>query len=104
MYSTSQKKVPVPFPYNGGSTVLRLKKDCAKTFHERYGCVFLYCLRNVERTFVQCRSCIVHGWIEQAEATMTSYRQKISEKTPFSIAHALTKPSSLLLHVASIAK
>ena len=40
MYSTSQKKVPVPFPYNGGSTVLRLKKDCAKTLHERYGCVF----------------------------------------------------------------
>ena len=35
---------------------------------------------------------------------MTSYKQKISEKTPFSIAHALAKPSSLLLHVASIAK
>ena len=34
------KKVPVPFPYNGGSTVLRLKKDCAKTLHEQYGCVF----------------------------------------------------------------
>ena len=40
MYSRSPKKVPVPFTYNGGSTVLRLKKDCAKTLHERYGCVF----------------------------------------------------------------
>ena len=39
-YSTSKKKVPVPFPYKGGSTVLRLEKDCAKTLHERYGCVF----------------------------------------------------------------
>ena len=35
---------------------------------------------------------IIHGWIEQAEATMTFYKQKISEKTPFSIAHALAKP------------
>ena len=40
MYSRRQKKVPVPFTYNGGSTVLRLKKDCAKTLLERYGCVF----------------------------------------------------------------
>ena len=40
MYSTSQKKVPVPFTYNGGSTVLRLEKDYTKTLHERYGCVF----------------------------------------------------------------
>ena len=68
MYSTRQKKVPVPFTYNGGSTVLRLKKDCAKTLHERYGCVFtdrfttrLYdeafsstvYVMYVERTFVQ---------------------------------------------------
>ena len=34
------EKVPVLFPYNGGSTVLRLEKDCAKTRHEQYGCVF----------------------------------------------------------------
>ena len=33
-------KVPVPFPYNGGSTVLTFIKDYAKTFHERYGSVF----------------------------------------------------------------
>ena len=46
-------------------------------------------------------SVVVHGWIEQAEAKMTSYKQKINEKTPFSIAHAVAKPSSLLLHVAS---
>ena len=34
------KKVPVLFPYNGGSTVLRLKEDCAKTLYEWYGCGF----------------------------------------------------------------
>ena len=34
-----KKKVPVPFTYNGGSTVLHFKKDCAKTLHERYGCL-----------------------------------------------------------------
>ena len=30
MYSRSQKEVPVPFTYNGGSTVLRLKKTVQK--------------------------------------------------------------------------
>ena len=40
----------------------------------------LVSLLAVERTFVQCRPCIVHGWIEKTEATMTSYKQKISEK------------------------
>ena len=95
--------------------MLRLKKDCAKTLHERYGCVFTerFTTRLYDEAFsstvyvmsnVRLSSLVVHGWIEQAEATMTSYKQKINEKTPFSIAHALAKPSSLLLHVASTAK
>ena len=85
-YSTGQKKVPVPFPYNSGSTVLTFKKDYAKTFHERYGCVFTIRLYDeafsstVYVPFVQCRPCIVHGWIEQAEATLTSYMQKKRRK------------------------
>ena len=69
-YSTSQKKVPVPFPYNGGSTVLRLKKDCAKTLHEWYGCIFTdrFTTRYMMKRFPLPSSVVVHGWIEQAEA------------------------------------
>ena len=68
-YSTSQKKVPVPFLYNGGSTVLCLEKD-SKTLHEQYGCIFterfttclydeafsstVYVLQNVHSSSVGC--------------------------------------------------
>ena len=34
-YSRGQKKVPVPFPYNGRSTFIRFKKNVVKTLNER---------------------------------------------------------------------
>ena len=37
---SSTVEVKKKFPFRFRSTVLRLKKDCAKTLHERYGCVF----------------------------------------------------------------